>query len=372
MIREMEAEASSMKIKSYYSNSVEEAIQAARAELGAEAMLITSRRAPSESRHLGSYEVVFGTPAQPETQPGEPQPEELNAELAVLREQLEGIKRVLQPGGLRSQGYAQPEIEEVFQELLASGLDPRHARDLTDEACRAWHAGGSSFEQTMAGNLRQKLRFIPDYAADRESSRRMLVFCGPAGAGKTTSLAKIAIQEFLGRRMSVRVISVDPYRAGAHEKLRALTAIIGLGFTAANTIREFTEAVDEFQNKDVLLIDTPGYSVAECDAAREMASALGQIRSKETHLVLPASMQREELIRYAGYYQDFEANYLLFTKLDETEYRGSLISAALEANLPFSFFGTGQSIPEDIELSAAETLLASVFPKERAEAISAA
>jgi flagellar biosynthesis protein FlhF len=352
---------------------VEEAIHAARNELGPEAMLITSRRTPVESRHLGAYEVVFGTPAPSDTPPPEPQPEQINAELAVLRDQLEGIKRVLQPGAQRAQAYAQPEAEAVFQTLSAAGLDPRHAREIIDEAARSSRPQGAvSFSQTASGILRQRLSFVPDYASAPEGARRVVVFCGPAGAGKTSSLAKIAVQEFLGRRMSVRVISVDPYRAGAHEKLRALAAIIGLGFTATNTLQEFIEAVDEFQNKDVLLIDTPGYSIAEFDAAREMAAALGQIKSRETHLVLPASMQREELIRYAARYQEFSPNYLLFTKLDETESRGGMLSAALEAARPLSFLGTGQSIPEDIELAAADTLLAPLFPKEKAEATSAA
>lgn len=227
-------------------------------------------------------------------------------------------------------------------------------------------------EQITLNSLRQKLRFVANYGDGQEGARRIIVFCGPPGAGKTTSLAKIAVQEFLGRRMSVRIISVDPYRAGAHERLRALAAVIGLGFTAANTIREFMEAVDEFQSKDVLLVDTPGYSIAETDATQEMAAALAALHSKEMHLVLPASMKREELIRYLRHYQDFAPDYLLFTRLDETDSRGSVLSAAFDANKPLSFFGTGQSIPEDIELSTGETLLAPLFRGERAEATSAA
>ncbi len=368
----MEAEASSMKIKSYYSSSVEEAIHSARGELGVEAVLITSRRTPSESRHLGSYEVVFGTPPQPEAT-GEQPSEDLNAELTVLREQLEGIKRVLQPSGARSEVYAQPAIESVYQELLAAGLDAAHARAIADEASSAWPAHRTlSFEQMAGASLRQRLRFIPDYATLGEGSRRMVIFCGPPGAGKSTCLAKIAVQEFLGRRMSVRVISVDPYRAGAHEKLRALAAIIGLGFTAANTMREFIEAVDEFQSKDVLLVDTPGYGFPEFEAAREMAAALAPMNSKETHLVLPASMKREDLMRHVRNYEEFAPHYLLFTKLDETESPGTIVSTALEANKLLSFFGTGQSIPEDIQLADAQTLIASLFRGERAEATSAA
>ena len=49
-----------MKIKSYYSRTVEDAMAAARQEMGPEAMLVNSRKAPPEVRHLGEYEVVFG------------------------------------------------------------------------------------------------------------------------------------------------------------------------------------------------------------------------------------------------------------------------------------------------------------------------
>ena len=48
-----------MKIKSYFSDAVETAMSLARQELGADAMLVHSKRALPESRHLGEYEVVF-------------------------------------------------------------------------------------------------------------------------------------------------------------------------------------------------------------------------------------------------------------------------------------------------------------------------
>jgi flagellar biosynthesis GTPase FlhF len=60
----MEQPSSSMKIKSYFASSVEQAIQEARQELGTDAMLITSRRSSPETRSLGAYEVVFGLNAR--------------------------------------------------------------------------------------------------------------------------------------------------------------------------------------------------------------------------------------------------------------------------------------------------------------------
>jgi flagellar biosynthesis GTPase FlhF len=65
----MKSETASMRIKSYFSSSVERAIRDAREELGGEATLITSRRTAPDARHLGAYEVVFGIAEQPPSAP---------------------------------------------------------------------------------------------------------------------------------------------------------------------------------------------------------------------------------------------------------------------------------------------------------------
>src|SRR3954466_16110418 len=51
-----------MKIKSYFAGTVEAAVAAARRELGSDAMLMNTRKAMPEARHLGEYEVVFASP----------------------------------------------------------------------------------------------------------------------------------------------------------------------------------------------------------------------------------------------------------------------------------------------------------------------
>ncbi len=55
--------------------------------------------------------------------------------------------------------------------------------------------------------------------------------------------------------------------------------------------------------------------------------------------------------------EEFKPDYLLFTKLDETESFGAIISTAIEAAKPLSFFANGQSIPEDLEAANLEALL---------------
>src|SRR5690349_16387321 len=98
-----------MKIKSYYSRTVEGAMAAARQELGPDAMLVNTRKASPEARHLGDYEVVFATldpePAapenrvpQPETPPAAPAlspGERLSLDVSELKKELAGMRRAL-------------------------------------------------------------------------------------------------------------------------------------------------------------------------------------------------------------------------------------------------------------------------------------
>jgi len=375
----METHKASMKIKSFFSNSVEQAIHQARKELGAEAVLITTRHAAPEARHLGAYEVVFGSSADAANQSSEVESSDLNREVALLRDQLESIKRVLQPSATTVATYAEPEKERIYQELVRAGLESPIAQQIVDEAVassqepQASGASGSENLETLTIEcINRRVRFSAKSDPFEPGARRALIVVGPPGAGKTTTLAKIAIREYLSRRVSMRIISVDPYRVASHEKLRSLARIIGVGFTAASSMREFMEAVDEFRNKDVVLIDTPGFSGADFLVTRDLADFLGQLPSKEIHLVLPAWMRREDLLRCIRQYDVFQPDCLLFTKLDETESRGASLGAALESGKPLSFVSVGQSIPEDLVRATPDLFLMNLFSKGRLAATSAA
>jgi flagellar biosynthesis protein FlhF len=377
----MEQASSSMKIKSYFASSVEQAIQEARLELGTDAMLITSRRSSPETRSLGAYEVVFGLTAASNPAAARPRPvvaaADLSGELQNLRAQLQEIKSTLQ--GARPAEPPASETEELLEELVSNDL-ARHialetvtsAVRLRDQLSRDQPAPPIALRAYAAELISKKLRFAPPFSQTSSDAAKVVVFAGPPGAGKTTTLIKIAIRECLAQRQPVRILSVDPYRVAAHEKLRSFASIIGVGFTALNSVQEFLAAAEESRNKSVVLVDTPGYSPAELDGVAEIASCFERLANKQVHLVLPASMKRADLARNIRDYAAFRPDFLLFTKLDETESQGAILSAALEADKPLSFFTTGQNIPEDIEPAHARALLASVFRPEIAEAVTAA
>ncbi|HTC32551.1 MAG TPA: hypothetical protein VK724_04220 [Bryobacteraceae bacterium] len=370
----------SMRIKSFFAASVEQAIQEARQELGPDAMLITSRRSSPEARNLGAYEVVFGlqsTSAKGSKPRAAAPSADLSGELQNLRAQLQEIKSTLQ--GPRSPEQATPDAEELFSQLVSLDLSRNVARDVVaaavqvrDQLSLGSSSPALSLQSYAAELVAKRLRFAPNLPEQTLETGKVIVFIGPAGAGKTTTLIKLAIREGLANRLSLRILSIDPYRVAAHEKLRSFAGIIGVGFTAVNSVQEFAGAVEESRIKSVVLVDTPGYSPSEIAQVKEIAGCLERTPNKQVHLVLPASMKRESMARAIRDYAAFQPDYLLFTKLDETDSQGAIVSTALEADKPLSFFASGQNIPEDLEPASAPALLASVFRRETEEAVSAA
>jgi len=374
----MSSDMVSMRIKSYFARSVEQAIHDARQELGSEATLITTRRAGPEARHLGAYEVVFGiAPSREGT--SAPASGNLDTELANLRDQLDGIKHLLRLGNSNSSQYSKSGLRELHEDLLRFGLEEKWARQITDEANAAGEAlppaersSRAVLRRLAAECVAKRLRVATDFAPADADSNRVAVLVGPPGAGKTATLAKIAIRECLARRRSLRIISVDLHRVATHEKLRGYAAIMGVGFTAASTVPEFMDAIREAGNKNVVLVDTPGYGTQDKECACDLVRLVATIQNKEVHLVLPASMTTDGLLGYLQFYEEFKPDCVLFTKLDEVASYGSILSVVLDANKPVSFLGNGQNIPEDLAAATSTTLLGALFQSERAEAVSAA
>lgn len=334
-----------MKIKSYYAKTTAAAIEQARRELGAEAVIVQSRRAAEEHRHLGEHEVVVALldgeqePAA-KAAPPEPAPARLTAEMAELRRQLEMMRRTISSNLLAAPRWpaADAGLAEAFSALVAEEVDPDLARDIVDSAAAPAH----SLRAELEGRIRS-------HPAPGLEGGKALALVGPPGSGKTTTLVKLAITRGLARRRPVELLSIDNYRVGGAAQLQHYAAILGAGFRAVETVGALAQALEACRAKSLVLIDTPGYGSRELDWAAEPAAFLAARTDIDTHLVLTASMKSADLGRVAEQYEIFRPANLLFTRLDETESIGSLYSLAARTGKPLSFFGTGQQIPEDLE-----------------------
>src|SRR5689334_19604293 len=163
-----------MKIKSYYSHSVEDAMASARQELGPEAMLLNTRKAPPETRHLGDYEVVFATLAPqsndaPATStPSAPAPtsaERLSQEFSELKKELEGMRRALTRTAYAPQQWSgmPQDVSDAFATLTAADVPADLAREIVQAAGARLSGGRTSALRSVsrldgaAGNWQRAL-----------------------------------------------------------------------------------------------------------------------------------------------------------------------------------------------------------------------
>lgn len=365
-----------MRIKSYYSRTVEGAIALASQEMGPDAMLVQSRRAAPEARHLGEYEVVFAADIPAESAAGSdslpgaaPSGERLSFEVAELKKELEGMRRVLTRSAFAPQWTGvSPTHSDAYAMLTAAEVSAELAQEIAQGAAarlgvtsptllrvRA-RADAAAFQQALVEELESRFTVEP-LLGKGEGTPRIVALAGPPGAGKTTTLVKLAVNYGLASRRPVLLLSMDTYRVAAAEQLRSYAAILGVGFQVLETVTALAQSLAENPGKELILIDTPGLSLGDLEEASSLARFLATRPDVDTHLVLPASMKAADLTRMVDAYQIFQPQRLLFTKLDETTAFGPLFNEAVRTAKPLSFFTSGQRIPEDLETASHERVV---------------
>ena len=363
-----------MTIKTYRSETVESAIRQARLELGEEAMLLDSRKLPPEEQHLGRYEVRFGAPGgpPPEAIPGYSTASD--ARLAEVSRGLEDLRRLLHTFTysyyLPSAGMgSHPVLGEVYRDLTAADVEPEIAAELVAALIPAAESGATraEMEGELAGRMAGLVR-VSDEVGRPGPGPRVAALVGPPGAGKTTTMAKLAVQYGLSRRLATCLVSADYYRVAAAEQLQTLASILGVEVRAVDTTEQLSQTLAGFRRggPDLVLIDTPGHGLRELDPyAEELAPFLHSRDDIDVHLVLSASTKARDLHRIVERYCAFGPRKLLFTKLDETLSAGALLTQAVRTHLPLSFLATGQRIPEDLQTATPEGVAGLILNRRR-------
>jgi flagellar biosynthesis protein FlhF len=350
-----------MRLKSYFADTVEEAISLARREMGAEAMLVNSKRSNAEARHLGAYEVVCASDVEaqgPELEKSRkllgsaPAPmDKLSQDVSEIKHQVERLALTLARSSTGMAGIASdPELANAFSLLAAAEVDADLAYDLIGKLT-------SPFRPEALRTELGRLLTVTAELGQGGSKARTVALVGPPGAGKTSTLVKLAVQYGIASRKACQILTVDTLRVGASDQLRSYAAILGVGFQVLETTAALARALDDHQQKDLILIDTPGLSANDLEGFEDLADFLSTYPGVDTHLVLPASMRTSDLRRVAAQYEIFKPAKLLFTRLDETETFGPILSQSIRSGKPMSFLTRGQRIPEDLEAASADLIL---------------
>ncbi|MEW6569707.1 MAG: flagellar biosynthesis protein FlhF [Nitrospirota bacterium] len=228
-----------------------------------------------------------------------------------------------------------------------------HARDLND------------IPSLLSADMRVMEQRVLDGIFTKESARqkKAIMFIGPTGVGKTTTIAKLAAHA-IGNRKSAAIINLDAYRIGAVEQMRIYAKIMGIPFCIASDIKELKENLLNFaKSRDIIFIDTSGRNPRDELYINELLE-ISQIEFPfECHLLMGANCDDDFMIEAYRFYRRLPVDYISFTKIDEAVRFGTLYNLQLIYQKPVAYMTTGQKVPDDIEFATVSKLTNLILKK---------
>ncbi len=242
------------------------------------------------------------------------------------------------------QGEIQPMSDENAKELLAADVDRDIAHAIADEFKES--GLDKSFSEWLVD-------LIPVTGVDMFSALggKKILFAGPTGVGKTTTIAKIASAQSLWENRKVVLMTADTYRIAAVEQLRTYAKILGIPIEIVPEPKDLQGALKKHREADLILLDTAGRSHYDGSRIDELHALYEAFAPDSVHLLMASNIKYRDMLNIIERMGVVPLSSLLFTKLDETSSYGTILNAIKDFGLPLSFFTTGQNVPNDIEVA---------------------
>jgi flagellar biosynthesis protein FlhF len=235
-----------------------------------------------------------------------------------------------------------------LQQLVAQGVETHVAQALLMEIEQEYELGDNIKAEVLELMLSKKIQqYLP--TEKLPAAAKILVFTGPTGVGKTTTLAKLAAHFVLTEKKRVGMITIDTYRIGAVEQLRTYAAITEIPIEVVITPKNMQAALEKLAGLDLILVDTAGRSAKNSMQVAELNSFLTQLPAAEVFLVLSVTTKAKDLHLITERFRKVGYNRLIFTKLDETANFGAILNTTYATGLPLTYLTTGQNVPDDLE-----------------------
>ncbi|WP_295960523.1 flagellar biosynthesis protein FlhF [uncultured Xanthomonas sp.] len=273
---------------------------------------------------------------------------QLRDELSLMRQMIEREMNRLTDERLRGS----PVRAQALELMDDYGFDSGITRDVVMQipADLELHRGRG----LMLGLLSKRL---PIAALDPLEEGGVIALIGPTGAGKTTTIAKLA-SRFLERHAArdVALVTTDTIRVGGREQLHSYGRQLGIAVHEADSDAALQQLLERLADYKLVLIDTAGMGQRD----RALAAQLHWLRASRvvrSLLVLPANAHFSDLDEVVRRFAGADPQGVILTKLDETGRFGSALSVVVDHRLPITWVTDGQRVPDDLHRANAASLV---------------
>ncbi len=270
-------------------------------------------------------------------------------ELLTLKQELSSMKSMLMDQ-LKGHNWQQasfqaPEQRELNSYLASLDLDPSLGRRLCAEI-------PADENDTLQREI-LKMLLIKQLPVMTPPSSGAVCLVGPQGAGKTTTIAKIAAQHVLNHgRDSIAILTTDVARVGAQEQLRAYGRILQIPVHTAGDLEEAVKTYRILRKKQLVLIDTAGMSFRDSRGISELQQLTAAMQDVQVFVTVPADAEAYVQSEIIDAYAPLAPQGAVVTRIDEAMRLGGVISNLIQHRLPVAWCANGPKVPQN--LSAAD------------------
>jgi len=372
-----------VQIKRFEAASTQEAFLKIKNELGPDAVVLSTRKLRSgrvplfevtaalDERPQGRREKPLPLPAgAPQAAPARSDDETL---ASTLRRDVEEIKTRLAETAMRpfpygeflemkemldtffdTMGFQRKEklsgaLLKIYHQMVSIGVSRSRAFLLVSTLNRNLTAGELQDEEGLCRVAEKLLARSIGLSYRSAERKRICAFVGPTGAGKTTTLAKIAARSALEEKLKVGLITTDTYRIAAVEQLKTYARIMEIPIEVVPDKTAFRRALAKLSDRDLVLVDTPGKSSVEPGYIEKLRDLFQIENPVETNLLLPLTSSQDNLAENLARFKPVGYQSIIFTKLDESRHFGMIYNVIDQERKPVSYVTNGQNVPQDIE-----------------------
>ncbi len=365
-----------MKIKRFEADDMRQALRQVRDELGADAIILSSRRngerveltaaadheIPSEAGSAAAHRLAsspreitanarLASSLGSTSGDGARNSDAMGMELKTLRRMLETQVAQLAWNDLARRS---PLAVEVLRDLARMGFGSditarqidRIPEHLDLDRARALVIARLADELTVSGD-----RWLA------EGSVVALVGC--TGVGKTATIAKLAARWTQRHGVErLALVSTDATRFGGHEQILRLGRMVGAPAYAVDDMTSLSSVLARLSDAQMILIDTAGMSQRDERWATQLSTLAAASERIEIALTLAANSQSGAIEETLARCAPIRPSSCILTKLDEATSLGAVLSSLIRTRLPTSYLAEGQRIPQDLRPARSLDLVA--------------